>query len=88
MKKIKEKMTVVSADGKVTFYLEKRSDVCLYDCLHLDVIDDVEELRLDIPGIRFIYDLISDDDNEKMVTTKAYALEKMQRRANKNNFSL
>lgn len=51
MKKIKEKMTVVSADGKVTFYLEKRSDVCLYDCLHLDVIDDVEELRLDIPGM-------------------------------------
>ena len=39
-------------------------------------------------SIRFIYDLISDDDNEKMVTTKAYALEKMQRRANKNNFSL
>ena len=38
MKKIKEKMTVVSADGKVTFYLEKRSDVYLYDCLHLDVI--------------------------------------------------
>lgn len=51
MKKIKEKMTVVSADGKVTFYLEKRSDVYLYDCLHLDVIDDVEELRLDIPGM-------------------------------------
>lgn len=51
MKKIKEKMTVVSADEKVTFYLEKRSDVCLYDCLHLDVNDDVEELRLDIPGM-------------------------------------
>lgn len=39
-------------------------------------------------SIRFIYDLISDDNNEKMVTTKAYALEKMQRIANKNNFSL
>lgn len=51
MKKIKEKMTVTSADGKVTFYLKKRSDVYLYDCLHLDVIDDVEELRLDIPGM-------------------------------------
>ena len=45
MKKIKEKMTVVSADGKVTFYLEKRSDVCLYDCLHLDVMCHILKIR-------------------------------------------
>lgn len=49
MKKIKEKMTVVSADEKVTFYLEKRSDVCLYDCLHLDVNDDVEDCGWTFP---------------------------------------
>lgn len=51
MKKIKEKMTVTSADGKVVFYLTKQPNVCLYDCFHLDVADDAEELRLDIPGM-------------------------------------
>ena len=37
--------------------------------------------------VEFIYNLIS-DDKEEMVILKAYALEKMQGRANKNSFSL
>ena len=51
MEKIKEKMTLTSADGKVTFCLTKQSNAYLYDCFHLDIDDDVKELRLDIPGM-------------------------------------
>lgn len=46
-----KKMTVTSADGKIVFYLTKQPNVYLYDCFHLDVADDAEELRLDIPGM-------------------------------------